>query len=126
MPPKRRKTPASTNDAIVLFQDGSQHWYRGLLKRGFRHCAIIIKTGDYWVLFDPNLGYVRTKVMAPASYDMLSHYDKSKILAVRTYVRIPANRSPFFWGNCVGVVQALLGISNPFIITPHQLYKAIR
>ena len=112
--------------AIVLFQHDSNHPLRHFLKSGFRHCAVAIEAGDYWVLVDPRNGTPKIEVVAGTTFNLAGFYLSYGYTVVETHVVGARLISPFAITNCVGAVKALLGLRNPFVITPYGLFKFLK
>ena len=109
--------------AIVLFHHDSNHPLRRFLKSGFRHCLVVVETGDYWVLIDPRDGMPKIEVVAGATYDLAGFYRRNDYMAVETNIVGGKLISPLALTNCVGAVKAILGIRKPFVVTPYRLFK---
>ena len=109
--------------AIVVFQEDSNHPLRRILKPGFRHCAVAIESGNYWVVIDPRPAAPRINVVSDSKFDLAAFYRAAGYTAVETKVANTPFRSPLALTNCVGVVKALIGIRKPFVVTPYRLFR---
>lgn len=112
--------------AWVVFAENSDLPYLKVLKRGFRHCYIIVKDGDHWVSLDPLANHIELQVHAHVPKDM----DLPAWLQSRNTRILPAaiNRrhkkaAPLGLFTCVETVKRFLGIHDRFIFTPYQLYR---
>ena len=109
--------------ALVVFHDtGIGPWSR-LLMSGFRHCFVAIEQDGYWVVFDPQRGAPKISVVAQADYDLRSFYLDCGFYAVET-----KTENKIFWSlllpaTCVAAVKRIVGLKNPWIWTPRQLYQ---
>lgn len=112
--------------ALVVFSGESNHPLRGLLKPGFRHCAVVVEE-DYgvWVLLDSAEGLPCVQVVA---YDKRAAIER---LGDAGYTVLETSQKPVKWAwpwmlaNCVGMVKSVLGINAPLTWTPYQLYCLI-
>ena len=104
--------------AFVIFHDKGFHILSFLLKQGFKHCAVVIESGEQWILIDPKAGLPQVQTVSEEEINELIDYT-----IIATTCRDVKIEGPFLLNNCVGLVKKLLGISNPFILTPHQLWR---
>lgn len=114
--------------AIVGFHGRSEHLLARFLEPGFQHCLVAVldeqgPNGGYWIEIDPRGGTPAVRVMAGGEYDLAKHYNDLKISTVETTTRDRLPVYPFCYANCVGIVKAILGIRNPMILTPYQLWR---
>lgn len=105
---------------VVFHGDGA---YR---KPGFGHCFVVFSTSRTILRADGYAGL--------PSIDAIGRIGTGDIvsLAVQyantgTVVPFASRPEPIRWpflqSTCVGMTKALIGIRNPFIFTPYQLYK---
>lgn len=105
----------------VMFCDGT-HWFKGALKKGFSHCYVLKQWKEtFWILIDPtdthlNLRPVITKKFLPNFLQTVKGHqwvgweqEKNHHGYIRHF-------------NCVNFVKYILGIHQPKIFTPWQLY----
>ena len=90
----------SSNNMYVVFEDDDKHWWSWFLQSGIRHCYL-------FNAIDKN------DIITPNSI-------------VIGYKSRPVKRSLFMLNTCVGHAKQLLGINNPLILTPYQLFKYLR
>lgn len=115
-------------NAFVVFSDDTHlFWLRGL-KKGFRHCAMIIRKEDDsgWLVVDPLshhllIDEVRAVTGQPDLPELLRA--EGHTLVAVTIAAPPRKAAPFMPLTCVEVVKRLLGIHDWRIITPYQLYR---
>ena len=115
--------------AVVVFHgEGSGFWPAFLGRDGFRHCYVVVPSGDYWILLDGRAGSPLLKVVGgTADHAMATEYAKHDITFVEADLPVEYDSLwPFMIGNCVGTIKKVLGIRNPFILTPWQLYSYLR
>ena len=117
--------------AIVSFRGYSNHPFKKILKKGFKHVAIAVLTDDgYWIEIDSGIGIPYVTVMGGADFDLNSWYEQRGYITIETtqvknkeFIFNPF-RGNIFIANCVGTVKSILGI-DCFCITPYQLYKRL-
>lgn len=108
----------------VLFTQSS-YWWSRFLKKGFSHCSLLIRKEDIWVMMSPSLGFAQIHLL-PVGVTLkniipnVSCMIRFKVWATRKRYRLPWVISPF---TCVEQIKAFLGIRNPVILTPYQLFK---
>ena len=108
--------------AYVAFGGTRTHWWTLFLKKGFYHCALLLGNGREWVLIDPLVHFTDMIVLKNVKIrDVMA--DKGYRL-VRTTPCVPPIRSALFRPvTCVETVKRFLGIYQPKIWTPYQLFK---
>ena len=113
------------SDYYVCFGGNKTQWWTKFLKKGFYHCFLLAREKDSWLIIDHVMGY--TDIV------YLENTDALKTIRDKGYtvVKAEANQNPcakchiFRPFTCVETVKHFLGISNPWIFTPHQLYRYI-
>ncbi|MDR1694568.1 MAG: hypothetical protein LBR70_05215 [Lactobacillaceae bacterium] len=115
----------------VVFVDETSLWWLRFLKKGFRHCYIIIEidNGMTWVEINP-----MSNKMFINFYKFVCSYDyigllKSKLDAIIYKAEVNdvgVKTAPLALFTCVEAAKRMLGIHDRFIITPYQLYKKIK
>lgn len=109
--------------ALVIFHDQGMGFASRFLKPGFRHCAVAVDDGDYWVGFDGVDGRPDLRVIADADFDLAGHHEAQGHHAVEVRIsRRPLGAGPGL-NTCVGAIKRILGIKAPWLQTPHQLYR---
>ena len=110
--------------AVVLFHDRGLGCYRRFLRRGFRHCALVLDEGDYWVGVDAGFGAPKVRVLADSRHDIASAYRETGRYHVQ---EIEFRRRPRMNGlavrSCVSLVKELLCVRAWWVQTPFQLYR---
>lgn len=109
--------------AVVVFSNEGTHWLAPVLKPGFRHCAVAVQSGGYWVGIDPRMGTPAITVYADAGQDIAAEFRAAGHIVVETEVSDTETRWPFALANCVGVVKAIIGVRDLTVWTPFQLYR---
>lgn len=116
-------------DYYVIFHSHTELSYLKFLKPGFRHVSLVINDGENWISYDPLKTHTKINVLKILPSYEFNHYVKSfdEISYVKVKFKIDRKRiyfpGPF---SCVECVKRTLGIHNPFILTPYQLYKYLR
>lgn len=109
--------------ALVLFGGEGRHWATRWLRPGFRHVAVVVASGDYWIGVDPALGTPLIEVIAGTDQDLAAYYRASGLTVIETETRDTEPVLPFAYANCVGLVKFVLGLRNPWLFTPFKLYR---
>lgn len=107
--------------ALVVFHDKGHGYFSNFLKSGFKHCAVIIDDGEYWVAFDQRANSTDVLVLGTNDIDIANDYADCTIVGVDIYRR--PIKSHFFSPNtCVTSIKRILGIRAKLVQTPYQLY----
>jgi hypothetical protein len=110
--------------AIVVFSGETSLKWLKLLRPGFRHCFVLVRRRDCWVIYDPLSHRTNLAVIAGPSLGELAEWYRVRGLQVlETTVRpAPMRSAPLRPFTCVEAVKRVLGIHAPWITTPWQLY----
>lgn len=98
---------------------------RLFLKRGFRHCFLVLHDGKHWLSIDPLASHMEVKAYHHLPEDM----DLAGWLQGRGYTVIEApiftqnTKAGLTWMCCVEVVKRCLGLRAFGVWTPWQLYR---
>ena len=114
--------------AIVVFHgEGSGFWPAFLGRDGFRHCYVVVPSGDYWILLDGTAGMPRLEVIGGTKDSAAASCRREGLTIVEFEIR-PRGLLVWPWmlQNCVGATKAVLGIRAPWVWTPWQLYRHLR
>lgn len=111
--------------ALVVFSGQTDLKYLKLLKPGFRHCFVILKSQDRWISIDPLAHMTRIDLhKLYADNDLNSLLSENDLTVVPTHLREAALvPSPPMLCTCVEVVKRILGIQCWHVMTPWQLYR---
>ena len=109
----------------VFFSDQSELWWLRFLRRGFRHCALIIEKDNLFILVDPLSHQLMIDVHVELKREDFAHWLAH---CGMTYVAVemkpcPLRAAPWGFLSCVEVIKRILGIRQRFIVTPWQLYN---
>ena len=111
--------------AIVGFGGEPTFWWMRFLKKGFYHCLLALGDGEKWILIDPLVAQIDLIVVDRANMDVFLARNGYRTLHVR--VQNTTGRHlrlrPY---SCVETVKRFLGIENPFLWNPYQLYLFLK
>jgi hypothetical protein len=113
------------NRAIVVFCDTTEIRWLRCLKRGFRHCAVVLEVEGGWVLCDclSNKIYIK-QIFDSSPEKLVQRFLAAGLHAVEVGVKTPPRRlAPPLPYSCVEGVKRILGIHAWTILTPWQLYQ---
>lgn len=128
---KNLTTPAPAcpaRRAIVVFEDRCQAKSLLWLRRGYRHCFCLIQCPVGWLVCDPLKAATRLDVItAYDELELLAHYGRLGMQAIAGD-RLPTDGRPSFVRplTCVELVKRIVGLRDPAVWTPYQLYRALR
>lgn len=121
--------PQKGMKAWVVFSGQTDMFWLKVLRRGFRHCFLLIHDGRGWVTVDPMLHYLDVEVLRHISPD----FDLPHWLCGQGHVVMPAaicrrrrRPAPVAFFTCVETVKRFLGLHHVLIFTPWQLYRYLR
>ena len=110
--------------ALVVFHGFGQGALARLFGRpGFRHCFVCVTQGGAWLRLDFRAGVPTLELVCAAEFDLASFYRAAGLTVVATERRTPSVHLPLMLATCVGAVKKVLGLSAPFVLTPHHLYR---
>lgn len=104
---------------VVFCMDDGPHWWSRFLHPEIKHCYLLIQDGETW--------YAANK--STHGFEVIPVDNVSDIVTESIVIKSAlenGRRTLFMLNTCVGYTKALMGISNPFILTPYQLYKHLR
>lgn len=119
------------SQAYVVFVDNTSLWWLKLLKKGFRHCYLILKIADsgIWLEVNPMSNQIVVNLyeyFPDFNYiSYLEHKDQVKICPVQI-AEAPLKAAPICLFTCVEMVKRFLGLHECFIHTPYQLYTFLQ
>ena len=108
-----------SSDCYVVFTIDEGHWWSWILHPTIRHCYVIAPANGKWIVHSKT-----TKGLEMYTTDDVTQVVENDII-VKAVIR-ESRRSLFMLNTCVGHTKKVLGISNPFILTPYQLYRYLR
>jgi len=110
--------------AHVIFTDDTDLPYLKILKRGFRHCFVLLNDGKNWIAFDPLASHFELTVpKVPPDFDLPRWLQGQGCITAPA--RIKPQKTPALPGliSCVETVKRVLGIRKLWLFTPWQLYR---
>jgi hypothetical protein len=124
MPVPSDKKIGGTRAWVVFTGKTDIRWLKWL-KRGYRHCYVLLNDGVRWVSIDPAASQTQIIVYHHLSPDFdLPHWLREEgVSVVACRVKPQAvKRTRFALLTCVETVKRILGIHRFGLITPWQLY----
>jgi len=111
--------------AIVVFRDATEIRWLRVLKRGFRHCAILVEAEKGWILCDAlSHKTVLKQVYNRSSESVVACLAAAGLHALEVRLQTPPERmAPILPFTCVEAVKRIVGIHAWWIVTPWQLYQ---
>lgn len=119
------------SEVYVVFVDNTSLWWLRLLKKGFRHCYLVLKIAEsgIWMEINPMSNQIILNI-----YEYLPDFDYISYLSHEKNLKIcpmkikpaPLKSAPICLFTCVEMVKRFLGIHEHFIHTPHQLYTFLQ
>lgn len=107
--------------AYVAFGGRKVHWWMSFLKKGFYHCFLVMEQDNKWIAIDPVLGWTD---LIFSEEDLTNHFTRMGYRLIYADVKIPEKQEAHLRPlTCVETVKRFLGIQNPMIFTPYQLFK---
>lgn len=116
---------AAAPSALVVFADHAACAWLRPLRRGFRHCFVVLRRGALWLACEPLKDRIELDALAlPPNFDLAAFYGEQGHRVLQGQALSPRPRRPFAPAplTCVTVVKRLLGIHAPRVWTPWQLY----
>jgi len=112
--------------ALVVFHDAPARPWQHLLRRGFRHCFLLLPLGGVWLFVDPRLVVTDLGLLTlPADFDVAAWYRRQGYTAVWAERGRARRRFPWRPYTCVEAVKRVLGLDAPWVLTPWQLYQIL-
>lgn len=125
------------NNDILKKKDGQSAWvvFTGqsellrvrLLRRGFRHCFVVVKDGEKWLSLDPLAHRTELQILP-----VLPDFDVPAWLSGQGHTVLPAQirsnkkAAPFALFTCVEAVKRVLGLRKRLVFTPYQLFRHLK
>lgn len=111
----------------IVFSDDTDISFLKILKRGFRHCFLIVKDVDQWVVIDPCAHKTEFSILPHPSHFNLPRYftNEGKTVVKVSALETPEKIAPLFPMSCVETIKRLIGLHNRWVITPYHLYRTL-
>lgn len=112
---------------IVFSGDSTLPMLR-FLKQGFKHCFAVILQNGRWVTIDPLSHYMEVNVQdIDESFDLPQWLGQRGHRVVQIVPKSPPRRvAPVLPFTCVEAIKRMIGMHSWRIVTPWQLYKALK
>lgn len=120
-----RQHEKKQENAIVIFSDHTDLWWLKFLRRGFRHCAVLIEQNGQWILVDALAHKTELLIVdVPDGFQLSEWLRDDGCVVCETRLMYHPVDGPLWpaFATCVESVKRILGIRHPFIFTPWQLY----
>lgn len=121
---KDQRQSAGAPVLVVFVDDTACPWLRWL-RRGFRHCFVVVRAEPLWLACEPLKDRIELDILdLPCEFDLARFYGEQghRVLLGRHPPPGPRRRFAPAPLTCVTVVKRLLGIHAPWVWSPWQLY----
>lgn len=120
---KDQKTAAT----VVFSGRADLPWLR-LLKPGFRHCFLVIRHAECWVMYEPLSNRTEISVIPKVTdFDLIAWLRQMEFTVLPAEIHAPMSKpAPWNLYTCVEAVKRVLGIRHRGIFTPWRLYVFLR
>lgn len=116
------------DEVYVVFSDRTDLWWLKFLRHGFRHCFVILRFTDIWMVLDP-LAH-KTELMridVPDAFSLVAWLEGEGDRVVKVPLKASEMKVlPPALCSCVETVKRILGIRAPFVFTPWQLFTHLQ
>ncbi|MFK7840109.1 MAG: hypothetical protein AB8B83_07230 [Bdellovibrionales bacterium] len=113
--------------AWVVFSGQADLPWLKILKKGFRHCYVLLNDEKHWITVDPLSNVMDVNVHdLPPDFDLPLWMKNQGYVIIPTYIQHQEKQAPWMPFSCVEAVKRVLGIHNAMMFTPWQLYKCLR
>jgi hypothetical protein len=116
----------SEPSVLVVFADHAGCPWLRALRRGYRHCFVVLRAGSVWLACEPLKDRIELDALElPSEFDLAAFYREQGHRVLLGQRSLPRTRHRFALAplTCVTVVKRLLGIDAPWVWTPWQLYS---
>jgi len=121
---------SSIRDIYIIYQNNTSLWWLKFLKKGFRHCYLLVHYKKDNVLI--KLDSLSNVMLVDMKKD-IKIYDYINYLSTNADIQIQKVRvgkleedvMPVSLFSCVSFVKRFLGVRSYSTLTPFQLYKLI-
>lgn len=113
------------SEAWVGFRNNAGLAWLAWLKPGFRHCFLLLRQKNFWLVYDPLSHHTRLDLVECGD-ELLDLFSKQGCrLIPALIVEPPRNQQPWRPYSCVEAVKRTLGIRAGWVLTPWQLYRLL-
>lgn len=103
---------------LVFGKTKASHWWNRFIHKDYQHCFCFFQHGEHWIRLDCSKEGVVNCLDNPFDY-----IESHKVVKV---VQKTGRRGIFNLSTCVALCKKAIGMRNPFVLTPYQLYKAVK
>ena len=116
-----------TGEAWVGFRDNCGLAWLRILKPGFRHCFLLLRAKNSWLLFDP-LSHYTCLDLVPCGDELLDVLSREGCLLMPVKFDSAPERRALPWRlfSCVEAVKRVLGLRAATVLTPWQLFRHLQ
>ena len=119
------------SEVYVVFENVNTIWWLKFLKKGFRHCFIVLLVHEHnlAILLNPRSNQVDIQLFHNCNTQIaLDVYSaQAGYTLERVHIKqAPLKVAPVMVFTCVEFEKIILGIHDISIITPYQLYKNLK
>ena len=111
---------SSLDNAYVVFKGNTGRWYSPFLHNDFGHCLVVEPSNGQYVVYEKT-----TEKVLVYNVNHINDIIGPTDITV-SYIKKDGKKNLFMLNTCVGHVKQFLGINNPFVWTPYQLYKHMK
>lgn len=101
-------------EAVIIFNDGNNHWTKKLL-HPVNHCCVCVADKGLWLVVESTSLGIRLRIEESLPKGVYYH-------KIEVYTN---SIGPGLF-TCVGLAKHMAGVRNPFILTPWQLLNYFR
>jgi hypothetical protein len=122
------ETSRPISNAWVVFSGRADLRWLRILKRGYRHCFMLMQQRGQWLIIDPLASHSEIALPdVPEDFDLPRWYARQGLGVMAVNLPAPPTRpQPWRLFTCVEAVKRLLGIEGRWIFTPWQLARCLR
>lgn len=107
----------------VVFCNCENIWWLRWLKKGFRHCFIVMGDGENWLSIEATLTRTYIKRTNDSAYLERLKAQNLTLIRSKIYKNTPSSDLNFGFFSCVELTKSILGIRQISLQTPYSLYK---
>jgi hypothetical protein len=117
----------TNTEAWVVFSGQTDLPWLRVLKKGFRHCYVLLNDGTGWISVDPLSSMMDVRVQpVPTTFDLPLWLQDRGLKVLPAVIKPQTKQAPWMPFTCVEAVKRVLGIHKRFLFTPWQLYRHLQ
>ena len=126
-----RENTLGFSEVYIFFENADSLWWLQFLKKGFRHCFLLLvaRENKTAILLNPRSNQTDVELFSNCDIDDLiksyASYPERTMQRLHFFPTI-YQPAPIMFFTCVEFAKRILGIHDITIITPYQLYKKIK